>query len=264
VGPPRVFANRVVLVSGAASGIGAATARLFAAAGATVYWSDVDESACHASASAARSDDAPQVALTLDVTSEEQWAAALERIVSASGRLDVLVNSAGISHAAPLTEMTLVEWRRVIAINLDGVFLGIRHGIRTMSAAGAGAIVNVSSASGIRAASGASAYSTSKAAVDMLTCAAAKECRDRGLRIRINAVAPAGVRTPMWRGMPFFQEMMREHGSEEAAFSALASSNPSRRLAEPEDVAEAILYLASDRASMITGVVLPIDDGYLL
>ncbi|NIQ81710.1 MAG: SDR family NAD(P)-dependent oxidoreductase, partial [Anaerolineae bacterium] len=106
-------------------------------------------------------------------------------------------------------------WRRVLATNLDGTFLAIKHGVRAMRDAG-GAIVVVGSASGIRPAAGATAYSTSKAAVSMLVRAAAKECREGKLPIRINVVSPAGVRTPMWRAMPFFQDLIRQHGSEDA------------------------------------------------
>ena len=152
----------------------------------------------------------------------------------------------------------------MFAVNVDGFFLGTKHAIRVMTPAGGGVIVNVSSAAGIRPATGASAYSTSKAAVGMLTRAAAKECRERGLAIRINAVAPAGVRTPLWRSMRLFQDLVAQHGSEQAAFQVLAASNPSRRFAEPVEIAEAILYLASDNAAMITGIEMPIDEGYLL
>lgn len=250
-------------MTGAASGIGAATARLLAAEGASVYCADVNEAGCRGLAAAIHGDAAAAFAVTLDVTNEDQWEAGIRRILSTSHRLDVLVNSAGISHSSPLSEMTLEEWRRVFAVNVDGAFLGIKHAIRAMTPNG-GSIVNVTSASGIRAAAGASAYSTSKAAVGMLTRVAAKECRERGLPIRVNAVAPGGVRTPMWTTMPFFRELVVQHGSEAAAFRALAGPDPSRRFAEPYEVAHAIVYLASDAAAMITGIELPIDDGYLL
>lgn len=258
------FAKRTVLVTGAASGIGAATARLFSARGATVYCADIDESGCRAVAEQLHGQSASTYTCRLDVTDEDAWETALDRIRATSGTLDVLVNSAGISHSASLTDMALTDWRRVFAVNVDGVFLGTRHAIRLMRATGSGCVVNVSSASGIRASAGAVAYSSSKAAVGMLTRAAAKECREEGLAIRINAVAPAGVRTPLWRTMPFFQDLVTQHGSEQAAFRVLAASSPSRRFAEPVEVAEAILYLASDKASMINGIELPIDDGYLL
>ena len=148
------------------------------------------------------------------------------------GRLDILVHAAGISAATPLIDTTLAEWRRVLATNLDGTFLAIKHGIRAMRAAG-GAIVVLGSAAGIRPSAGAAAYSTSKAGVTMLVRAAAKECRESKLPIRINVVSPAGVRTPMWRDVEFVQDLVRQHGSEDAA-------------------------------AHVTGVELPVDGGYVL
>src|SRR5262245_14336275 len=257
------FPNRVVLVTGAASGIGASTARLFASRGATVYCADVDGAACLRTAAEIHGTVGREFALALDVTVEANWEDALGRVIEASSQLDVLVNSAGISFGAPVGEMTLADWRRVFAVNLDGIFLGTKHAIRAMTERG-GVIVNVSSASGIRPSAGASAYSTSKAAVGMFTRAVAKECRSLKLPIRVNAVAPAGVRTPMWTTMPFFQELIVEHGSEEGAFRALSEQSAGARFAEPEAVASAILYLASDAAAMITGIELVVDDGYVL
>jgi len=257
------FADRVAVVTGAASGIGAATARLLAAEGATVYCADIDEAGGQRTAALIHGAGGSDFTLSLDVTSEEQWEAAIRHVLSSSGHLDILVNSAGVSFAAPVSEMALADWRRVFAVNVDSIFLGTKHVLRAMTRSG-GSIVNVSSASGIRPSAGASAYSTSKAAVGMFTRVVAKECRERGLPIRINAVAPAGVKTPMWRTMPFFQELVAQHGSEEAAFRALAGSSPGRRFAEAEEIAHAILYLASDAAAMITGVELVIDDGYVL
>ncbi len=259
----RRFTDRVVLVTGAASGIGASTARLFTAEGAVVYCADLDEAGCLQTANQLHGPSGHEFALTLDVTIEAQWEARLQEVINASGQLDVLVNSAGISFAAPVSEMKLADWRRVLTVNLDSIFLGTKHAIRAMTSRG-GNVVNVSSASGIRPAAGASAYSTSKAAVGMFTRAVAKECRSLSLPIRVNAVAPAGVKTPMWTTMPFFQELIRQHGSEEAAFQALVEQNAGARFVEPETVARAILYLASDEAEMITGVELVIDDGYVL
>jgi 3(or 17)beta-hydroxysteroid dehydrogenase len=257
------FSNHTVVVTGAASGIGASTARLFASEGATVYCADLDEAGCLRTSGRIHGTAGREFMLPLDVTVEEQWEAALRRVVDASGQLDVLVNSAGISFGAPVSDMTLGDWRRVFAVNLDSIFLGTKHAIRAMTPRG-GSIVNLSSASGIRPSAGASAYSTSKAAVGMFTRTVAKECRNLGLPIRVNAVAPGGVKTPMWTTMPFFQTLVTQHGSEERAFQALVAQNAGVRFAEPEAVASAILYLASEAAAMITGAELVIDDGYVL
>lgn len=254
-----VLAGRVALVTGAASGIGAAVARRLAANGAVVYCADLNEVGARTTARGI----APAAALPLylDVRDEAGWAAAMTTIREAHGRLDVLVHCAGISAASPLPETSLEEWRRVLAVNLDGSFLAVAHGMRVMRQEG-GAIVLFGSASGIRAAAGAAAYSTSKAGVRMLAQAAAKECRDGQLPIRINVVSPAGVRTPMWRVMPFFQELVAQRGSEDAAFAALAG--PGERFAEPEEIAHTVLFLVSDAARHITGIELPVDGGYLL
>jgi NAD(P)-dependent dehydrogenase (short-subunit alcohol dehydrogenase family) len=124
-------------------------------------------------------------------------------------------------------------------------------------------IVHIGSASGIRPAAGAAAYSTSKAGLRMLVQTAAKECRDTGLPIRINLVSPAGVKTPMWRSMPFFQELVHKLGSDDAAYAAMAESGGGRFI-EPDAVARAVCFLAGDQARHVTGAELPVDDGYVL
>lgn len=253
------LAGRVALVTGAASGIGAAVARLLADAGAVVYCADLNDLGARTTVRGIASPVAAP--LRLDVRDEASWTTAMATIQGAQGRVDAIVHCAGISAASPLPDTTLAEWHRVLAVNLDGSFLAVAHGMRAMRASG-GTIVLLGSASGIRAAAGAAAYSTSKAAVRMLVQVAAKECREGKLPIRINLVSPAGVRTPMWRAMPIFQDLVAQHGSEDAAFAALAG--PGGRFAEPEEVARAVLFLVSDAASHITGIELPVDGGYLL
>jgi NAD(P)-dependent dehydrogenase (short-subunit alcohol dehydrogenase family) len=195
------------------------------------------------------------------VTVEAQWEAALAHVLSAHGKLDVLVYSAGIAAATPLADTTLDEWRRVLAVNLDGAFLGTKHALRAMKERG-GSVVLIASASGLRPPAGACAYATSKAALCTFARAAAKECSEAGVPVRVNTVCPGGVRTPLWRTMPFFRDLIEQTGSEEAAFQAMTAGKPGARFIEPEEVALAVLYLASDEALMVTGTDLVIDAGY--
>ncbi|MEK6255540.1 MAG: SDR family oxidoreductase [Gemmatimonadales bacterium] len=257
----KLLAGRVALVTGATSGIGAATARLLAAHGAVTYCADLVEPEAD-EVGTSDTTTSRTVHMRLDVREEADWETAVSVVLEREGRLDVLVHSAGIAAASPLADTTLAEWRRVLATNLDGSFLAIKHGIRAMKESG-GAIVVIGSASGIRPSAGAAAYSTSKAAVSMLVRAAAKECRQEKLPIRINAVSPGGVKTPLWREMSFFSDLVELHGSEEAAFAAM-EAHGGDRFAEPEQVAEGVLFLVSDAANHITGVELPLDDGYTL
>lgn len=198
--------------------------------------------------------------VALDVTDENAWAAAFEAIDG----LDIFVSAAGISHAAPTAEMSLDEWRRVMAINLDGAFLGVRAALRKMIPQDSGSIVLVASASGIKAAAGASAYCVSKAGLRMLAKAVALEYKECG--IRVNTVSPAAVATPMWTKMPFWSELVAKHSGEEGAWAALGGIDPDqpslKRMALPEEVAKSVLFLASDEASHITGIDLAVDAGY--
>lgn len=254
------LSGRIALVTGAGSGIGAATAKLLADSGAVTYGADLQATDLQDAEGGASRD--PALSLRLDVREEADWKAAVATVLEQRGSLDILAHAAGISAAAPLIDTSLSEWRQVLTTNLDGSFLAIRHGMRAMRESG-GAIVLIGSASGIRPAAGAAAYSTSKAAVSMLVRAAAKECRDNELPIRINAVSPAGVKTPMWRTMPFFQDLTRQCGSEEAAFAALEADSGGR-FAEPEEIAQCVQFLVSDAARHISGVELPVDGGYTL
>ncbi len=253
-------AGKVALVTGGASGIGRATAELFVREGARVAVADIAEDAVRRVAAELAGPDAPTLAFTLDVTSETAWENAVAAILDQWGRLDILVNNAGISFGKPLTDTTLDEWRRVTAVNLDGVFLGIKHGGAAMRRTGGGSIVNVSSASGIKPAPGAAAYCASKAGVRMLTRTAALELAPDG--IRVNSVSPSGVVTPMWESMPFFAEMTAQLGSAEAVWAMLSKDVPLKRFAEAEEIALGILYLASDESRFVTATDLPLDGGY--
>ena len=249
------LADKIALVTVAASGIGAAVSATLERAGAHVYAADRKPPATTGPDSRAR-------AIKLDVREEADWAAAIATILANHSRLDILANCVGVSAGSPLADTTLDEWRRVLSTNLDGAFLATKHGIRAMRATN-GAIVHVGSASGIRPAAGAAAYSTSKAGLRMLVRTAAKECRDARLAIRINVVSPAGVKTPMWSTMPFFQDLVRTHGSEDAAYAAMEAAGGGRFI-EPDVVARVVCFLAGDEAQHITGVEVPVDDGYVL
>ncbi len=258
----RRMAGKIALVACAASGIGRATALLLAREGAAIFCADLDAQGAATTAGIIHETRGNASSGRLDITSEESWQEALEQAADLFGPLHVMVNSAGISFGRPVTEMTLEEWRRVLAVNLDGVFLGTKHAILALRRTGGGSIVHISSASGLKAAPGASAYSASKAAVCMFVKAAAKECLQTGDKIRINTVCPAGVKTPLWRDMPFFRDLVEKTGSEEAAFQELSKSDPQGRFAEPEEIAQAVLYLASDESLYVTGTDLVIDGGY--
>jgi 3(or 17)beta-hydroxysteroid dehydrogenase len=256
--------NRIVLVVGAASGIGQATAIHAARRGASVVCADRDRDGAEATAASIAAEGGESGSFKLDVTAEEDWREAIAYVLGRHARLDVLVNSAGVVHGVPIVDLELADWRRIMAVNLDGTFLGLKHAIPAMrkNPGRTGSIVNVSSASGIKAAPGASAYSTSKAGVNMLSRTAAKECLTNGDAIRVNTVCPAGVKTPIWSEMPFFRDLVAQTGSEEGAFDAVARAGGQIRFATPDEIADTILFLASDESRYITGTDLVVDLGY--
>ena len=242
--------GRVAAITGAGSGIGRAAARLFAEAGARVAVVDRNEPAAHETAAAIG---ASATAYALDVTDEGAVDAVFAGIIEAEGRLDVLVNNAGIAIRHPTIELALADWQRVVDVNMTGVFLCARAAARTMLAQGSGAIVNTASIMGF---SGGGlypniSYQATKGAVVNMTRALAVEWARAG--IRVNAVAPTWVRTPFIAGLAERPELMAE----------VARVTPMGRLAEPEEVAAAILFLASPAAGMITGHTLPVDGGFL-
>jgi len=249
--------NKIALVTGAARGIGLAIAEAFVREGAKVWLSDIDASAVRAQAKPLG---AP--ALALDVRSEPQWQAAMDSILAAEGRLDVLVNNAGISGleqgaAHDPEHASLDDWRAVHAVNLDGVFLGCKHGIRAMRRSRAGSIINISSRSGIVGIPMAAAYAASKAAVRNHTKSVALYCAQLGLPIRCNSIHPAAILTPMW-------EPLLGEGPERAArMAAFTADCPLRRFGTPAEVAAVALLLASDESAYMTGTELHVDGGIL-
>jgi NAD(P)-dependent dehydrogenase (short-subunit alcohol dehydrogenase family) len=251
--------GKVALVTGGASGIGAATAALLADEGAKVVVTDVDASGERVAAHA-RQRGGEALFMRQDVAEEDAWRAAVARTIDVFGQLDVLVNNAGISDARPLTEMTLDEWHRVLAVNLDGVFLGLKHGILAMRRSGGGSIVNVSSVAGLVGTPGAAAYSASKGGVRSLTKTAALECAKD--KIRVNSIHPGGVKTPLWQRSEWWGGFVQQTGGVEAAWKTLGGAAPLGRMADAEEIARAIAWLASDEASYVTGAELAADGGY--
>jgi NAD(P)-dependent dehydrogenase (short-subunit alcohol dehydrogenase family) len=254
--------DRVALVSGAGSGIGRAAATLLGSEGAIVLVADIDHAAARTVAAAITSAGGRAEPLRLDVSDESAWQQATNQALASHGRLDVVVNNAGVSFARTVAEMSLEEWRRVTAVNLDGVFLGTKYGIKAMRSDLGGSIINIASVSGIKPFAGASAYGASKAAVRLLTKIAAIECQDAGNGIRVNAVSPGGVKTPMWETMAFFQELIARHGSAEEAFKAMAGPVASQQFYSAEEVARTVLFLACEESAHLTGVEVVMDRGH--
>ncbi|UCI10443.1 SDR family oxidoreductase [Mesorhizobium sp. B1-1-8] len=249
------LSGKVALISGAASGIGRETARLFARQGATVFLGDIDLARGEAAA-AVIGESAFFVAL--DVTQETSWSAAVEAVLQNSRRIDVLVNCAGIWSDGDFIEYSLADWRRTMDVNATGTFLGCRAAVGAMKDKGnTGSIVNISSIYGNIAADDAVAYAASKGAVRLLTKGVALYCAANALPIRCNSVHPTYVDSEM------LDSFAEEVGGREAAIAGLSGAVPMRRLPVPLDIAEAILFLASDAARLVTGAELPVDGGML-
>lgn len=250
-------ADQVALVSGAASGIGEAVAAHLAKSGVgRLVLVDRDADGLSRVAASIGGDVLVRVQ---DVADEAAWAATEAAIRERHGRVDLAVVNAGVASGGPIADLDFAEWRRVLSINLDGAFLTLRAAMRLMTSGGS--IVAVASASGIKAEPGIAAYGASKAGLIQLAKVAAKEGAPN--RIRVNAILPGGVETPVWRGVPFFQDLIAQHGSERAAFDAMAAmATPLGRYAAPAEIAELIAMLLA--APGMTGTSLVVDGGYTL
>ncbi|AMY11534.1 3-beta-hydroxysteroid dehydrogenase [Luteitalea pratensis] len=250
--------GRVALVTGAARGIGLAIVECFHAEGAIVLLSDIDDDLGRAATS--RLSDRVDYQ-RLDVSREEDWQRVAEEIGRTRGRLDIVVNNAaitGLLEPGPQDpeHFELASWRRVHAVNLDGVALGCKYAIRLMRHHG-GAIVNISSRSGIVGIPGAAAYASSKAAVRNHTKSVALYCAARGYGIRCNSVHPGSILTPMW------DPILGQGADREIRIAAFAREVPLGRMGRPDDVAQAVLYLASEASAYVTGTELHVDGGIL-
>lgn len=237
------------LISGGAKGLGAAQARLFAREGARVAVGDVLESEGARLADELRESGEDSLFVRLDVTSEADWEGAIGAVMERFGALDVLVNNAGIYNRAPVEETTLEEWERVMDVNSTGVFLGTKHAIPAMRRSGGGSIVNMSSVAGLVGSRTQTVYNASKGAVRLLTKSTAVQYAPEG--IRANSVHPGVIETDM------MQEVIR---TEEERTTRM-SLTPIGRFGTAEDVANGVLFLASDESSYVTGAELVIDGG---
>ena len=248
------FSGKTAMVTGAASGIGAACAR----------WLDAQEIGRlvlldrDGEGLAALELDCEAIRLAGDVSDEGLW----DRFEGEIASLDHAVLNAGIAAGGAIGETSFAEWRTVIGVNLDGMFLSLRAAMRRMT--GGGSIVLTSSVSGLKAEPGTAAYGVSKAGVIQLARVAAKEGAAQG--IRVNAIAPGGVDTPIWDSLPFFQGLVDQHGGDrDAAMKAMAGmATPLGRYATPDEIAAQIGFLLSDAAATIIGTVLVSDGGYTL
>lgn len=241
--------DRIALITGAASGIGLASARRFAEEGAIVLLADRNQEGL-AQALAALPGDAHET-IVLDVTDEQGWASLADQLRARYGKLDVLVNNAGFGKFASIADTSFALWRSIIAVNLDSVFLGTKYMLPLLVASGRGSIINMSSIRGIVAGPGTSSYCAAKGGVRMLTKATAIECATENNKVRVNSVHPGHIATPL---------TAPAHADAQVA-KALLADVPMGRIGEAEEIADGILFLASDESRYMTGAELVIDGG---
>jgi 3(or 17)beta-hydroxysteroid dehydrogenase len=244
--------SKVALITGGASGIGLAAANLLLDEGAKVVLTDREQALSAPALVPLRQRASVR---TLDVTREADWIAVTDAVAADFGRLDIVVNCAGVVLLKDIETTALAEWQALMAVNLDGTFLGCKHAVRVMKGRGGGSIVNMSSVAGIIGSGNLAAYGASKGGVRLLTKSVALHCARRGYNIRCNSLHPSFVETPMLRSMI---ASARDPNKLENNFIQAA---PLGRLARPDEVARTILFLASDESAFTTGAELVIDGG---
>lgn len=254
--------GRRVLVTGGAQGLGEGMARALSAAGAAVMLGDLQT---ERAAGVASELGAGSGSVNLDVTSEESWTAAIDATVAHLGGLDVVVNNAGVEISGLLTEIEVDDVRRQLDVNVLGTALGLKHGLRAMRPGGAagkgGAIINVASVAATIAFPGIGIYSATKSAIDRMTRVAAMEAGKLGYGVRVNCIYPGLVPTEMGTGLAVDMAKLGLFGSPDEAVEAVVGLTPSGRLGEVKDMADAVVFLASDAARFVNGAGLPVDGG---
>jgi len=257
----KQVAGKVALVTGGASGIGAAVAELLAQEGATVVATDIDELKGPEIVAGITKAGGEAIFLHQDVTSEPRWIEVVTEIEKRYGRLDVLVSNAGIGISVQsITDMTLDDWRRQTAINLDGVFLSVKHCLPAMRKTGGGSIIMMSSLAGLRGSPGLSAYSATKGGVRLFAKSIAMECASVGDGIRVNSVHPGIIDTPIWGKIPTEASGRGQNAPIDPEERAKLVT-PLARAGHASEIAQGVLYLASDASSYVTGSELVIDGG---
>src|SRR3954454_3997727 len=253
--------GKIALVTGGASGIGAGCVRDLAREGATVAVGDIDDSRGASLVSEIGAASGRAFYLSQDVTDEQRWQEVVAEIERRVGRLDILVANAGIGIvAASIVEMSLADWRRQTAINLDGVFLAVKHCLTLMRRSGGGSIIMTSSIAGLRGSATLAGYCATKGGVRLFAKAIAMECAARGDNIRVNTVHPGVIDTPIW-GKIRPDLATPGHNAPIDIEEIGRASAPLGRVGKPQDIANGVLFLASDASSYITGTELVIDGG---
>ncbi|MEV6072613.1 SDR family NAD(P)-dependent oxidoreductase [Nocardia sp. NPDC052001] len=259
------LSGRHALVTGAARGLGAGMAEALARAGAAVAIADVNEDLGKQTAEALRATGATAEFVPLDVSDDDRWEHAITDTVAALGGLDIVVNNAGVEITSLVVDLDPAQVRRMLEVNVLGTALGIKHAFRAMRPGGAagrgGAIVNIASVAATIAFPGISVYSATKSAVDRLTRVAAMESGKLGYGVRVNCVYPGLVPTEMGAQLANDVAEIGLFGSADEAVAAVIAQTPQGRLGEVADMADAVVFLASDAARFITGAGLPVDGG---
>ena len=248
--------GKSALVTGAALGIGRACALKLADEGAAVIVTDLDAGNGSLAVEEIRSRGGDAIFVEQDVADEARWDHVMRVVIERYKKLDVLVNNAGVALAKDVEHTTLEEWRWLMSINLEGVFLGTKHAVQTMKANRSGSIVNLSSIEGLVGDPSLAAYNASKGGVRLLTKSAALYCAKAGYNIRVNSVHPGYIWTPM------VENYLKSQGDVAQGRKLLDSLHPIGHVGEPDDIAYGVLYLASDEAKFVTGTELVIDGGY--
>jgi len=248
--------GKVALVTGGGLGLGRACAMMLAREGAKVIVTDVKEQEGRAVADEIVEAGGEAMFIRQDVSSEADWDAAMAATIRRFGRLEILVNNAGVALGGDVENTTLEQWRALMAVNLDGVFLGTQRAVAAMKQTGGGSIINLSSIEGLIGDPNLAAYNASKGGVRIFSKSAALHCAKAGYKIRVNSVHPGYIWTPM------VENYLAGQADPEAAKAFLTGLHPIGHLGEPDDIAYGVLYLASDESKFVTGAELVIDGGY--